>query len=117
MTNKPSIDVQLGDTFIKNLKNLCKKYPHAPQDAQGLIDQLEIGETPGDHVPGVGYTVYKVRVSNTDTGHGKQGGYRIIYYVKTMDTLVLIAMYVKTSQVDISIAEIKQLIKIYHSRD
>jgi mRNA-degrading endonuclease RelE of RelBE toxin-antitoxin system len=117
MTNKPQVDVQLGDTFIKNLKQLRKKYPHAPEDAQSLIKQLETGETPGDQIPGVGYTVYKARVSNTDTGHGKRGGYRIIYYVKTIDAVVLIAMYVKTAQVDISIAEIKQLIKIYHSRD
>jgi mRNA-degrading endonuclease RelE of RelBE toxin-antitoxin system len=116
MTNKPSIDVQLADAFIKNLKQLRKKYPHAAQDAQSLIDQLETGETPGVQVSGVGYTVYKTRVSNTDTGHGKQGGYRIIYYIKTVDAVVLIAMYVKTAQVDISKSEIKQLIKIYHSR-
>ena len=50
-------------------------------------------------------------------GTSERGGYRIIYYVKTADAVVLIAMYVKTAQVDISIAEIKQLIKIYHSRD
>ena len=116
MTNKASINVQLADTFIKNLKQLRKKYSHAPQDAKTLIDQLELGETPGDQIPGIGYTVYKARVSNTDTGHGKRGGYRIIYYIRTAETVALIAMYVKTAQVDISASEIKQLIKIYHSR-
>ena len=116
MTNKPRIAVQLADTFIKNLKQLRKKYPHAPQDAQGLIDRLALGETPGDQIPGVGYTVYKARVTNTDTGHGKRGGYRIIYYIRTSETVILIAMYVKTAQLDISSSEIKQLIKIYQSR-
>jgi mRNA-degrading endonuclease RelE of RelBE toxin-antitoxin system len=74
---------------------------------------LQQGETPGDQIPGTQYTVFKVRIKNSDIAKGKSGGYRVIYYVKTSEWVVLITIYAKTEQSDISPEIIKQIIDDY----
>jgi mRNA-degrading endonuclease RelE of RelBE toxin-antitoxin system len=69
------------------------------------------GDTPGDQVQGVKYTVYKVRVRNSDTRKGKSGGYRVIYYVRTADHIILIAVSSKTERTDITSDELRRLIE------
>ncbi len=66
-----------------------------------MLDRLEQGETPGDQLQGIGYTVYKVRVKNSDAQRGKSGGYRVIYYVQTEEHITMLAMYSKSDQADI----------------
>ncbi len=111
MTTKPPIQVEIAEPFVKKLKRLLKKYSHAYEDVQGLISQLERGETPGDQVQQTGYTVYKVRVRNSDVPKGKSGGYRVIYYVRTPVRVTLIMIYSKTEQTDISAEIVKRLIE------
>jgi hypothetical protein len=53
VTSEPSVRVEIALPVVKKLKRLLKKYPHAYDDLQGLIQQLERGETPGDQVKGV----------------------------------------------------------------
>jgi mRNA-degrading endonuclease RelE of RelBE toxin-antitoxin system len=55
--------------------------------------------------------VYKVRVRNTDTQRGRRGGYRIIYYLRGGDDLLLVTIYSKTEQSDVSDAEVVQIIE------
>jgi len=78
-----SAQVEYTAEFKRNLRVLAKKYPHIRSDVQPLLHDLELGDTPGDHIPGVGYTVFKVRLRNRDTQKGKRSGYRLIYYLKT----------------------------------
>jgi hypothetical protein len=75
MTNKPLIEVGLAPEFIQRLKRLIRKFPHAAEDVQGLIARLEHGETPGDQVPGVRYTAYKVRLKSSDVTKGKAAAF------------------------------------------
>jgi mRNA-degrading endonuclease RelE of RelBE toxin-antitoxin system len=82
---------------------------------QPLIDRLEHGETPGDRVKGTRYTVYKVRLQSADMSRGKSGGYRVIYYLKTADLIVLLAIYAKPRRADISPGEIRSIIENYES--
>ncbi|MBA3874612.1 MAG: type II toxin-antitoxin system RelE/ParE family toxin [Anaerolineae bacterium] len=110
MTINPPVNVELSERFQKVIKRLLKKYKHIQSDVQTLIDQLEVGSTPGDRLQQVRHLVYKVRVKNTDAAKGKSGGYRVIYYVRTSDRVILITLYSKTEQVDISAEEIEQLI-------
>jgi len=72
---------------------------------QPLIKQLKAGETPGDQIQSLGYTVYKVRVKNSDAKRGKSGGYRIIYYLQAQESLLLVTIYSKTEQSDIDDAQ------------
>ena len=78
MTNKSPIQVDIARPAAKDLKHLLKKYPHAFEDVEGLIRQLESGETPGNQIPNTGHTVYKVRVKSSDLTKGKSSGYRVV---------------------------------------
>jgi mRNA-degrading endonuclease RelE of RelBE toxin-antitoxin system len=66
-----------------------------------LLEIFAEGGIPGDQIPDVGYSVYKVRLSNRDAQRGKSGGYRVIYYLKTPQRIILIDIYSKSDQVDI----------------
>jgi mRNA-degrading endonuclease RelE of RelBE toxin-antitoxin system len=107
----PKVDVRVLPQFQRDLKQLIKKYRSIRKDLDNFVKQLREGETPGDQVPHVGYTVYKVRVANSDAKRGKQGGYRIIYYVRTTNRILLITIYVKTEQSDISPERIRRIIE------
>lgn len=113
MTSKSPVRVEFAPEVLKVLKRLRKKYPNIAADLKDLTDRLEQGETPGDHIHGVGYTVYKARVRNRDAQKGKSGGYRVVYYVRTANSVIIITMYSKTERADISAEELKQIIKEY----
>jgi mRNA-degrading endonuclease RelE of RelBE toxin-antitoxin system len=89
---------------------LVKKYPHLKQDINPVLVQLQQGELLGDLIQHICYSVYKVRVKNSDNNKGKSAGYRMIYYVKQQDNIVLLSLYVKSEQGDISAADIQAII-------
>jgi mRNA-degrading endonuclease RelE of RelBE toxin-antitoxin system len=110
MPHKPAIEIAFTPEFKRNLRGLAKKYPHIQSDVQPFIDQIQRGETVGDKVQGTGYTIFKVRIRNSDVSHGKSGGYRVIYYLKTAKAVILVTIYSKTEQSDISSAKIKKIL-------
>jgi mRNA-degrading endonuclease RelE of RelBE toxin-antitoxin system len=114
MTSEPGrIQVEITAYFQNKLKRLYRKYRHVVADVQSLIDQLERGETPGDRIQHLSYVVYKVRVKNTDLEKGKSGGYRVIYYVRHQDHLLLISIYSKSELSDLSADVIRSVIDDY----
>lgn len=110
MKNKSPISVGYAPQFKRDIKHLSKKYRHIRDDVENLVGQLQQGDTPGDQIRGTGYTVYKVRLRSSDLARGKSGSYRVIYYIKTSERLLLVTIYIKTEQVDISPEEIQQFI-------
>lgn len=75
----------------------------------GLVDQIELDQRPGQRIPRVGYTVYKVRLPNRAARRGKSGGFRVIYYAQFSDRVTLLTIYSKTDDIDISNAEVRRL--------
>lgn len=96
--------------FKRNLRQLARKYRHIKSDVQPLLDELAQGYTPGVRIPGVQYTVFKVRIRNSDSRKGRSGGYRIIYQQMHKRLIVLVTIYSKTEQTDITPNEIRQII-------
>jgi mRNA-degrading endonuclease RelE of RelBE toxin-antitoxin system len=111
--NNSGILVIALPTFTQNIRRLRKKYRSIPQDIEPTIAQLESGEIPGDQVPGVGYPIFKIRVRNSDAQRGKSGGYRILYYLKTRDRILLLTLYSKSEQDDIAAEDLKTIIEEY----
>ncbi len=101
--------------FKRNLRILAKKYRHIRDDVEPLILSLQNGEQPGDQVTGTGYAIFKVRVPNRDVRRGKSGGYRIIYYLQTQADIILITIYSKTEQADISAAQIRRIVSEFET--
>ena len=110
MPHKPTIEVAFTPEFKRNLRALAKKYPHIRSDVQPIIEQIQRGEFVGDQVQGTDYTIFKVHIRNSDALRGKSGGYRVIYYLKMTTAVILVTIYSKTEQSDISVATIKKIL-------
>jgi mRNA-degrading endonuclease RelE of RelBE toxin-antitoxin system len=110
MPHKPTIEITFTPEFKRNLRGLAKKYPHIRSDVQPIIEQIQNGEFVGDQVQGTGYTIFKVPIRNSDVLRGKSGGYRVIYYLKTATAVILVTIYSKTEQSDISAVKIKEIL-------
>lgn len=102
--------VEFTPEFKRNLHALSRKYRHIRSDVQPVIEQLQVGKIVGNQVPGIRYTIFKVRVRNSDIQKGKRSGYRLIYYVKTPTNIILVTIYSKLDQSDVSTKEIKRII-------
>lgn len=113
MTNNRKITVEATLAFKRNLRNLKKKYRNIAQDIKPIIEQLEMGELLGDKITGVNHQVFKIRVKNSDIQKGKSGGCLLIYYVKIKNKVVLLAVYTKSEQTNISNQQIINIIKDY----
>jgi len=111
--NSPLTKIELTPRFQKDLRELAKRYRSIRTDIQPLIEQLQQGELLGDRIKGVKYQVFKVRLKNSDIQKGKSGGYRLIYYVKIEDAVVLLTVYTKSEQANISNQQIINIIKDY----
>ncbi|WP_293368086.1 type II toxin-antitoxin system RelE/ParE family toxin [Nevskia sp.] len=97
--------------FKRQLHDLAKRYRNIRSDLTPTLTQLQAGETPGDQVPGTGYALYKVRIANRDARRGKSGGYRVIYYLQTDTDRLLVAIYSKSDQADVTAAELRRIIE------
>lgn len=108
--NSSEIEIRFTPEFKRNLRVLAKKYRHIRSDIQPILTQLQEGKFIGDQIPRTGYAIYKVRVQNRDLKKGKRSGYRLLYYLQTKTSIVLITIYSKTEQSDISPAQVRQII-------
>lgn len=109
------IQVEASLTFRRNIRTLSKKYRSIRNDIQPIIRQLEQGELLGDRIPAIGYEVFKLRIRNSDVQKGKSGGYRLLYYVRTETSIILLTIYTKSEQADIAANNIRSIITDYES--
>ena len=106
-----TISISFTLEFKRNLRALAKKYRSIRSDIQPIIDQLNTGILPGDQVPGVSLTIFKVRIQNSDIQKGKRSGYRCIYYLKTRNDIILITVYSKSEQSDVTATRIHAILQ------
>ena len=103
MQIEPSpIQIDLTPRFKRDLRELAKRYRSIRSDLQPLIEQLQTGEILGDKIAGVKYQVFKVRIKNSNIQKGKSAGYRVIYYLKTGEKIILATIYSKSDVSDVS---------------
>ncbi|NJO41685.1 MAG: type II toxin-antitoxin system RelE/ParE family toxin [Cyanobacteria bacterium CRU_2_1] len=115
MTDSPPVRVQFANEFKVELRTLAKRYRQIRTDLQPLIEQLQAGELPGDQISGTGYTVFKVRIKNSDICKGKSAGYRIIYQILSPTSVLLLLIYAKSDRTGVSTKEIQAVIKKFQS--
>jgi mRNA-degrading endonuclease RelE of RelBE toxin-antitoxin system len=107
----PSIQILFSNEFKARLRALAKRYRSIRRDLQPLIDELQSGSFVGDRIPGTGYTVFKVRLKNSDIQKGKSAGYRVIYQLRGNTCIFLILIYSKSDQSDIPGDRIQEIIE------
>lgn len=106
----PAIQLLFSDDFKTRLRTLNKRYRSIRSDLQPLLDELLSGNFIGDKIPGTGYTVFKVRLKNSDIQKGKSGGYRVIYQLRGDTCVLLVAIYSKSDQDDIPANQKREII-------
>ena len=117
MPSRPDKTIQVEYTleFKRNLRGLTKKYRHIRFDIQPIIEQLQRGEIIGNQIHGIHQTIFKVKIKNRDIQKGKSSGYRLIYHLKTSTNIVIITIYSKLEQGDISADRIRYIVKEFES--
>lgn len=50
-------------------------------------------------------------MENRSANRGKQGGFRVLYYLQTAERLYLLTIYSKTEREDITVTEIRALVE------
>jgi len=110
--------VQFSNSFKRRIKALSKRYRQIQNDIQPIINALESDQIIGDQIVGTNSSVFKVRAKNSDIPTGKSGGYRLVYQLVSPDLVLLLLIYAKSDQADVSVEEIRDLIdKASHSTD
>jgi mRNA-degrading endonuclease RelE of RelBE toxin-antitoxin system len=112
----PPIQIVTSPDFKTQTDKLTKRYRNVKTDLKPILDQLLQGETPGDRIKGVQSIVYKVRIKNSNAKKGKSGGYRIIYYLKSQNKILLVTLYSKSDRTDIAIETIVDIIAAYEKQ-
>lgn len=93
--------------FEKDVKKLKKKFPKIKNDLVKFIDELSSNPELGINL---GENIFKVRIPNSSIPAGKSGGFRVITYYKTDDTLYLVTIYSKTEQDNILTDKLRQIV-------
>ena len=106
-----SYNVQLSPNFQKEAKKLIKKYASLKAELAELFAELEQNPTKGTPL---GDNIYKIRLAIHSKGKGKSGGARVLSFVKTTTTTVLLfSIYSKGERDNITDIEIEYLLKEY----
>lgn len=102
--------IEYGDTFLKEAKQLSKKFKCLKTDLKYAIEEIE---TKNDIGISLGYNLFKKRVRNSSIPTGKSGGFRIIIYQQLQNRTVLISIYSKTEKESINDQELIEILKAY----
>lgn len=95
---------------------LAKKYRSIRSDVDPIVNHIQTGNFVGDQIPKTGYTIFKVRIRNSDIQKGKRSGYRLMYYLKTPTDVILVTIYSKLDQSDISAEQIRRILREFEKR-
>ena len=102
------MNIEYTDNFLKEAKQLSKKFKLLKQDLKELIQDITINK---DFGTDLGSNLYKKRLKNSSIPTGKSGGFRVIIYYQVENSIVLISIYSKTQKDSISDEEIEDIIK------
>jgi len=95
--------------FDRQAKRLTKKYGSLKNEIAELIRDLK--ENPKQGVS-LGLDCYKIRLAISSKGKGKSGGARVITHIYLSgDTVILLTLYDKSEQADISMAALKKILE------
>ncbi len=95
--------------FIKDLKNLKRKYPSIKTDLFNLQHDLLVNPFLGEPL---GKDCFKIRLKISSKGKGKRGGGRVLTCVKVMnEKIYLLALYDKSEKETISDKELDDMLK------
>ncbi|MCY3866462.1 MAG: hypothetical protein OXG68_13580 [Chloroflexi bacterium] len=106
--------VRTTEDFDKQVARLARKFPAVLDEVAEFIARLrrdDLVQLPGRRIRRTGFTVYKERLPNRSARRGKSGGFRIYYWVRRRDYLVLVAICSKTEHEGFIESELGRMIE------
>ena len=116
LSESPIVEIRLTPEFKRQTRKLEKRYRQLRSDLQPMLTQIQTGEIIGDRLQGISAEVFKIRVRNSDVNRGKSGGYRVIYWLKLPDVVVLLDIYSKSDRDDVEISTIQNIISEFEKQ-
>ncbi len=101
------------EDFDKQVARLARKFPSVLDEVAKFISRLASGDLtqlPGRRIRRTGFTVYKERLPNRTARRGKRGGFRVYYWVRQQNYLVLVAICSKTEHEGFIESELRRMI-------
>jgi hypothetical protein len=105
-----SLMIEYSENFLKEAKQLSKKFKFLKSDLQKAINEIE---EKNDLGVALGFNLFKKRVPNSSIPTGKSGGFRVIIYHQIEDKIILISIYSKTQKDTLSDEELEAILKEY----
>ncbi|MBA7514344.1 hypothetical protein ES705_06372 [subsurface metagenome] len=102
------------DTYLKNLKELQKKFNHVINDIENICQELVLNPTQlATPIPAYHRKLWKIRIPSTDMKRGKRGGFRTIFYYDedAPCKVYRLTVYVKVERENLKPQELQQLYK------
>lgn len=95
--------------FDRQAKRLLKKFPSLKSELHELVIVLKENPIYGTEL---GSNCFKIRIAIASKGKGKSGGARIItHFYVSEDTVILLSIYDKSEQANISEKQILSLLQ------
>ena len=108
-----SLMIEYSENFLKEAKQLSKKFKLLKLDLQKAINEIE---EKNDLGVALGFNLFKKRVPNSSIPTGKSGGFRVIIYQQIENKIVLISIYSKTEKENLSDEELSKLLKEIYTK-
>lgn len=109
------LTIKYSARFLKDAKRLKdkKNFRKIADDIKEAEESIKTSKDKGDLIQGLGgLQIFKIRQKNSSTNTGKSGGFRIIYYQMLEENVALmLIIYSKTEQNNISKEEILEILK------
>ena len=105
--------IEYADNFLKEAKQLSKKFKLLKSDLKQAVDEIETKNDLGVYL---GFNLFKKRVKNSSIPTGKSGGFRVIIYQQIENKIVLISIYSKTEKENLSDEELTKLLKEIYNK-
>ncbi len=106
-----TIEIRKLAIFDKSYEKLKKKYPNIHLDLNPIIEEFWNSHFPGVKDNDFNYPVYKVRIPSRDQQKGQRGGFRLIYLKRDTLFILLMLIYSKSDQDDLTKKQIKDFNK------
>ena len=85
----PPLKIDLtAPTFSRDLADAIKRHRSVKADLNSALESIEKDPNMGDWIPGLGEEVRKLRVGVKKDGIGKSKGYRLIYKVDRVNSVI-----------------------------
>jgi len=97
-----------SEDFAKDFARLRKRFPRIEDDLAALEADMQHRNLRGVHMQGFGLPIYKIRMANRSDRRGKRGGFRIVYYLQSSNSILFLLIYSKSDQDDVNDSEVRR---------